>query len=95
MTALAVSNASMLDEGTAAAEAMTLARRTSKSDDSSVFLIDKNLHAQTKAVVITRAKPLGIEVIEVDALNIDQSLDYFGVLVQYPDTTGTINDFTN
>jgi glycine dehydrogenase len=94
MTALAVSNASMLDEGTAAAEAMTLARRTSKSDDSSVFLIDKNLHAQTKAVVITRAKPLGIEVIEVDALNIDQSLDYFGVLVQYPDTTGTINDFT-
>ena len=94
MTALAVSNASMLDEGTAAAEAMTLARRNSKSDDSSLFLIDKNLHAQTKAVVITRAKPLGIEVVEVDALNIDQSLDYFGVLVQYPDTTGTINDFT-
>ena len=94
MTALAVSNASMLDEGTAAAEAMTLARRNSKSDDSSVFLIDKNLHAQTKAVVITRAKPLGIEVVEVDALNIDESLDYFGVLVQYPDTTGTINDFT-
>ena len=48
MTALAVSNASMLDEGTAAAEAMTLARRNSKSDDSSVFLIDKNVHAQTK-----------------------------------------------
>ena len=94
MTALAVSNASMLDEGTAAAEAMTLARRNSKSDDSSLFLIDKNLHAQTKAVVITRAKPLGIEVVEVDALNIDQSLDYFGLLVQYPDTTGTINDFS-
>ncbi|CAN2198621.1 glycine dehydrogenase [Candidatus Nanopelagicaceae bacterium] len=93
MTALAVSNASMLDEGTAAAEAMTLARRNSKSDDSALFLIDKNLHVQTKAVVITRAKPLGIEVLEVDALNIDQSLDYFGVLVQYPDTTGTINDF--
>jgi len=93
MTALKVSNASMLDEGTAAAEAMTLARRNSKSDDSSLFLIDKNLHAQTKAVVITRAKPLGIDVVEVDALSIDQSLDYFGVLVQYPDTTGTINDF--
>ena len=94
MTALKVANASMLDEGTAAAEAMTLARRNSKSDDSSLFLIDKNLHAQTKAVVITRAKPLGIEVVEVDALNIDPTLDYFGVLVQYPDTTGTINDFT-
>ena len=93
MTALAVSNASMLDEGTAAAEAMTLARRNSKSDDSSVFLIDKNVHAQTKAVVATRAKPLGIEVVEVDALNIDSSLDYFGLLVQYPDTTGTIHDF--
>jgi glycine dehydrogenase len=94
MTALKVANASMLDEGTAAAEAMTLARRNSKSEDSALFLIDKHLHAQTKAVVITRAKPLGIEVVEVDALNIDPNLDYFGVLVQYPDTTGTINDFT-
>jgi glycine dehydrogenase len=72
---------------------MTLARRNSKSADSALFLIDKNVHAQTKAVVITRAKPLGIEVVEVDSLNIDSSLDYFGVLVQYPDSTGTINDF--
>jgi glycine dehydrogenase len=94
MTALAVSNASMLDEGTAAAEAMTLARRNSKSKDSALFLIDKNVHSQTKAVVATRAKPLGIEVVEVDSLNIDASLDYFGLLVQYPDSTGTINDFT-
>ena len=94
MTALAVSNASMLDEGTAAAEAMTLARRNSKSSESALFLIDKSVHAQTKAVVATRAKPLGIEVVEVDALNIESTLDYFGVLVQYPDSTGTINDFT-
>ena len=94
MTALAVSNASMLDEGTAAAEAMTLARRNSKSKDSALFLIDKNVHSQTKAVVATRAKPLGIEVVEVDSLNIDASLDYFGLLVQYPDSTGTINEFT-
>ena len=94
LTALDVSNASMLDEGTAAAEAMTLARRTSKAADSAVFLMDKNVHAQTKAVVITRAKPLGIEVREVDALNVDSSVQYFGILVQYPDTTGTINDFS-
>jgi len=94
LTALDVSNASMLDEGTAAAEAMTLARRTSRAADSAIFLIDKNVHAQTKAVVSTRAKPLGIEIREVDALNFDSSLQYFGILVQYPDTTGTINDFS-
>jgi glycine dehydrogenase len=52
------------------------------------------VHAQTKAVVITRAKPLGIDVLEVDALNVDSSLQYFGILVQYPDTSGTINDFS-
>ena len=60
MTALALSNASMLDEGTAAAEAMTLARRSSKAGEGAFFLIEKRLHHQTKAVVQTRAKPLGI-----------------------------------
>jgi glycine dehydrogenase len=94
MTALALSNASMLDEGTAAAEAMTLARRSSKAADSAVFVIDTHVHAQTKAVVATRAKPLGIEVIECDALNIPVEADYFGVLVQYPDTTGAITDYS-
>ncbi len=93
MTALALSNASMLDEGTAAAEAMTLARRTSKAADSAVFVVDPHLHAQTKAVVATRAKPLGIEIIECDALSIPGDLDYFGILVQYPDSTGAITDF--
>lgn len=95
MTALAISNASMLDESTAAAEAMTLARRTSKASDDALFLIDRNLHPQTKAVVITRAKPLGIKVLEVDALAVDASFNFFGVLVQYPDTTGAINDFSD
>jgi len=93
MTALAISNASMLDESTAAAEAMTLARRTSKTSDDALFLIDRHLHPQTKAVVITRAKPLGIEVLEVDAPSFDSSINYFGILVQYPDTTGAITDF--
>jgi glycine dehydrogenase len=73
---------------------MTLARRTSKASDDALFLIDRNLHPQTKAVVITRAKPLGIKVLEVDALAVDASLNFFGVLVQYPDTTGAINDFS-
>ena len=97
MTALSLSNASMLDEGTAAAEAMTLARRTSKTSDSAVFLIEEHVHPQTKAVVKTRAKPLGIEVIEVDAGHIARDgfdREFFGLLVQYPDTSGEISDYS-
>jgi glycine dehydrogenase len=96
MTALSLSNASMLDEGTAAAEAMTVARRTSKTSDDAVFLIEKHLHPQTKAVVETRAKPLGIKVIEVDAAQVARdgfSQEFFGLLVQYPDTNGEISDY--
>ena len=96
MTALSLSNASMLDEGTAAAEAMTVARRTSKTSDDAVFLIEEHLHPQTKAVVRTRAKPLGIKVIEVDAGDIARDgfdQEFFGLLVQYPDSTGEICDY--
>ncbi len=96
MTALALSNASMLDEGTAAAEAMTVARRTSKTSDDAVFLIEEHLHPQTKAVVRTRAKPLGIRVIEVDAADVARDgfdEEFFGLLVQYPDATGEICDY--
>jgi glycine dehydrogenase len=97
MTALSLSNASMLDEGTAAAEAMTLARRTSKTSDSAVFLIEENIHPQTKAVVKTRAKPLGIEVVEVDAGHVVRdgfNREFFGLLLQYPDSTGEICDYS-
>ena len=97
MTALSLSNASMLDEGTAAAEAMTVARRTSKTSDDAVFLIEKHLHPQTKAVVQTRAKPLGIKVIEVDAAQVARdgfAQEFFGLIVQYPDTTGEICDYS-
>jgi len=97
MTALSLSNASMLDEGTAAAEAMTVARRTSKTSNEAVFLIEKHLHPQTKAVVQTRAKPLGIKVIEVDAAQVARdgfAQEFFGLLVQYPDTTGEICDYS-
>jgi len=97
MTALALANASMLDEGTAAAEAMTLARRSSKASDDAVFLIEEHLHPQTKAVVITRAKPLGITVVEVDAGHVARdgyNGEFFGLLLQYPDTTGEICDYS-
>jgi glycine dehydrogenase len=97
MTALALSNASMLDESTAAAEAMTLARRTSKTSDDAVFLIEEHVHPQTKAVVATRAKPLGITVVEVDAGHIARDGyqgEFFGLLLQYPDATGEILDYS-
>jgi glycine dehydrogenase len=96
LTGLDISNASMLDESTAAAEAMTLARRSSKSPDDAHFLMDKNIHPQTKAVIATRAKPLGLSVIEVDASEIALSGfsgAYFAIIVQYPDTTGEIKDY--
>ncbi|CAB4344150.1 unannotated protein [freshwater metagenome] len=97
MTSLALANASMLDEGTAAAEAMTLARRSSKTSDDAVFLIEEHVHPQTKAVVITRAKPLGIKVVEVDSGHVARDGfdgEFFGLLVQYPDTTGEICEYS-
>jgi glycine dehydrogenase len=97
LTGLDISNASMLDESTAAAEAMTLARRASKLSDDAVFLIEEHVHPQTKAVVITRAKPLGITVVEVDSGHVVRDGydgEFFGALLQYPDTTGTVIDYT-
>ncbi len=98
LTALDISNASMLDESTAAAEAMTLARRASKLSDDAVFLIEEHVHPQTKAVVLTRAKPLGIKVVEVDSGHIVRdgyNGQFFGALLQYPDTTGTVIDYSS
>ena len=94
LTSLPIANASMLDEGTAAAEAMTLARRVYKGSDDAVFLIDSKCHPQTIAVVQTRAKPQGITVKVVDLLTIPATDSVFGVLVQYPDTHGAINDYS-
>jgi len=98
LTALNISNASMLDESTAAAEAMTLARRASKMSDDAVFLIEEHVHPQTKAVVITRAKPLGIKVVEIDSGHVVRDGydgEFFGALLQYPDTTGTVIDYAS
>ena len=93
LTALPIANASMLDEATAAAEAMTLARRVYKGSDDAIFLIDINLHPQTIAVVQTRAKPQGITVQIDDLSSVPSVNEVFGVLVQYPDTRGAINDY--
>ena len=95
LTGLPIANASMLDEGTAAAEAMTLARRSYKGSEDAVFLIDHNVHPQTRAVIATRAKPLNIVIEEFDAsAGITTQSPYFAVLVQYPDTTGAVCDYS-
>jgi len=76
---------------------MTLARRSSKISDDAVFLIEEHVHPQTKAVVITRAKPLGITVVEVDSGHVARDGydgEFFGALLQYPDTTGEIIDYS-
>jgi glycine dehydrogenase len=95
LTGMPIANASMLDEATAAAEAMTLAKRSVKSK-SNVFIVAGDCHPQTIEVIQTRAKPLGIEVkVSTASATLPQLMaegDYFGVLAQYPATTGSIHD---
>ncbi|MFM9058221.1 MAG: aminomethyl-transferring glycine dehydrogenase [Planctomycetaceae bacterium] len=92
LTGLPIANASLLDEATAAAEAMTLARRVSKSE-SPVFIADSRCHPQTLEVLATRAEPLGIEVVVGDVAELVRARDHFGVLVQYPCTDGAVADW--
>jgi len=94
LTGMDIANASMLDEGTAAAEAMMLARRVGKSP-SNVFLAAENCHPQTLDILKTRAEPMGVELVlgnPADAAF--WQTECFGVLLQYPDTTGEISDYT-
>jgi glycine dehydrogenase len=95
LTGLQIANASMLDEGTAAAEAMMLAHRVKlgESHDASVFFVSDRCHPQTIDIVRTRAKPLNVSVVTGDHRAYDFTGKVFGVLVQYPDTTGSIHDF--
>ncbi|MEX1003906.1 MAG: aminomethyl-transferring glycine dehydrogenase [Acidimicrobiia bacterium] len=90
LTGLEVANASLLDEATAAAEAMAMAHRADKGNRDT-FLVDAGCHPQTIAVVNTRAVPIGIDVVVADPDDFDPA-DAFGVLLQYPSTTGEIRD---
>ena len=90
LTGMDIANASMLDEGTAAAEAMTLALRTVESTSKTFFITD-NVLPQTIAVVKTRAKPLGIS-IRIGSLSELATIDAFGALVQYPGSDGSLVD---
>ncbi|MDM0112807.1 aminomethyl-transferring glycine dehydrogenase [Variovorax sp. J22R133] len=95
LTGMAIANASMLDEATAAAEAMTLARRSVKSK-SNVFLVSGDCHPQTIEVLQTRAAPLGIEIkVSTAAETLPHLMaagEFFGALAQYPGTTGVVHD---
>ena len=94
-TGLPISNASLLDEGTAAAEAMTMFYNATKTPGRKKFLISNNCHPQTIDVLKTRAEPLGIK------LTIQNESDFilnefvFGMLLQYPTTDGNVNDYSD
>lgn len=91
LTGLPVANASLLDEPTAAAEAMRLAQRSSKND-SNIFLVDIDTHPQTIEVIKNRAIPIGIEVMLIDIKEENIIDNAFGVLISYPTSTGSIKD---
>jgi len=93
LTGLPVANASLLDEATAAAEAMTMAERSAKSKARG-FFVDRNCHPQTIAVIQTRAAPLGIQVMVGDPASMDPST-VFGGIFQYPGTYGHVTDYTD
>jgi len=91
LTGMAIANASMLDEATAAAEAMTLAKRSVKSK-SDTIIVAGDCHPQTIEVIRTRAAPLGLKVLVGDLPRLMQEHDHFAVVAQYPATTGLIHD---
>jgi glycine dehydrogenase len=102
LTGLPVANASLLDEGTAAAEAMTLMHRAAKAPADAVLVVDRDVFPQTRAVVGTRAEPLGLTVLDADLTgsadpagalaDAAAGRPVFGVLVQYPGSGGAVRD---
>src|SRR5690606_14345348 len=102
LTGLPIAGASLLDEGTAAAEAVALMRRNSKAPHDAVLVVDRHLLPQTLGVVTTRATPLGIDVVAADLEDVSDAAalrsvagerEVFGVLVQYPGADGQIRDW--
>ena len=91
LTGMAIANASLLDEASAAAEAMALCRRSGKAE-SNVFFVADSVLAQTVDVVRTRAEPLGI-VVKTGPAQTAAAADYFGVLLQYPAANGEVEDY--
>jgi glycine dehydrogenase len=99
LTALPIANASLLDEGTAATEAMAMLFNHKNKDHDHIsagkFFVDEKIFEQTKEILITRAKPVGIELIFGDYKTALLDEKYFGVLVQYPNSEGSVEDYKN
>ena len=93
LTGLEIANASLLDEGTAAAEAMFMAYQSKGSDSKNVFFVDARCHPQTIEVVRTRANARGMQVLVGDAASSELGADTFGILLQYPTTDGAVLDY--
>jgi len=95
LTGMEIANSSLLDEGTAAAEAMTLCKRAQpRKSTANTFFISELCHPQTIAVIQTRAEPLGFDIVVGDHETYDFSRPTFGVLLQYPATTGDVLDYS-
>ena len=103
LTGLPVANASLLDESTSAAEAMTLMRRASKAPKDAVMVVDSDVFPQTLSVIRYRAEPIGLEIVSADLSGVTDldslkeaagGRDVFGVLVQYPSASGQVHDWS-
>ena len=94
LTGMPVANASLLDEATAAAEAMTLCKSVNRQSKSQVFLVDEDIFPQTLEVIQTRAEPLGIEVKIASVENFDFSHPVFAAYIQYPKASGVLTELT-
>lgn len=97
LTGMQIANASLLDEGTAAAEAMTMLHslRKSAKKNANVFWVSENVYPQTIDILITRSEPLGIQIKVGDHNNLKLSDDIFGILVQYPASEGEVYNYIN
>jgi glycine dehydrogenase len=93
LTGLPIANASLLDEATAAAEAMTFCKRLSKNKSSHKFFASAHCHPQTLDVLRTRAEPLGIDVVVADESQLTDVSEFFGALLQYPASDGDLFDY--
>lgn len=97
LTGLPIANASLLDEGTAAAEAMTMLFNHKNRDTDHItapkFFVDENIFQQTKDILVTRAKPVHIELVFGDHKTIKFDESFFGAIVQYPDSNGLVTDY--
>lgn len=95
LTGMELANSSLLDEGTAAGEAMTMFKALGKKKQGNKFFVDQSVFPQTKDILVTRAEPLEIELVYGDYKTAEMDESYFGALVQYPNNEGSIEDYAS